>query len=275
MKKTAALVATILLVFTCFNSFSSTLSDESFEKIMELSGLNKQVGEYPKAILVGIDQAHQQNPTLPEKNLEDLKKMIVQAFKAESFLSSIGREIRTSLSEEDARELITWYESEIGRKITIAEEEASKPEAIQQMFTEAQSLMSDPERVNLARQIDFLVGGTDITMQMQMDTAVAVFTSIVSTQKEVTESEIENFRKQLAAQEIQMRENVEMLTIASFLYSYKDIDIGEIKQYIEFLGRPKVMNFNTFVIRGLKASFDKATKDLSKSLAIEFSNNIT
>jgi hypothetical protein len=239
---------------------------------MTLSGINKQVAGYPGMLNAGIDQAHQQNPSIPGNELSGMKRAIEKAFVPELFINSISNEIRNNVTEEEASQLISWFESIPGQKITLAEENASKPEALQNMISEAQSLFSDTTRVGLAQKIDALVGSTDMTMQIQMDTAVAVFTSVSSALGQNQNEMIENFKLQLASREEQMRKNTEQFTIISFLYSYKNIDLETLKKYIHFLGEPNTIKFNDSVKKGLKYAFKKATNDMAKSLGILISS---
>jgi len=239
---------------------------------MSLSGLNKQIAEFPGLVQAGIEQAYHQNPSISSGELADLKGVVAKAFMSEKFLNTISDEIRKTISEEEGKQLLSWYESSTGRQITVAEENASTPEAYQAMIREAQFLFSDKNRIDLAQKVDTLVGISDMTLQIQMDTAVAVFMSASSALNKNQKINIDNFKNQLEAQKEQMRENIEKLTLLSFLYSYKNIEIDTLEEYINFISKPATMKFNESVVKGMKSAFNQATNEIAKSLGIMVSS---
>lgn len=259
-------------MLTCNVSLSASLTDSSLNKVLSLSGILKQVAEYPGMVNAGIDQAHQQGPSIPENKLAGMKRAVEKAFIPEMFINAISEEIRNNITEEEATQIISWYESSSGRQITLAEEKASKPDALQKMINEAQALFSNTDRIRIVQEIDNLVGATDTTMQIQMDTAVAIFTSISSALGQNQEEFLENFKMQLTSQEEQMRQNAEQITILSFLYSYKNIEQNTIQEYIRFLEKPTTMKFTESVKKGMKYSFGKAINEMAESLGVLLSS---
>jgi len=272
LKKLILSLTILFVVLTCNIVWASALTNNTFDNIMSLSGLNKQIAEFPGLVQAGIEQAYHQNPSISSGELADLKGVVAKAFMSEKFLNTISDEIRKTISEEEGKQLLSWYESSTGRQITVAEENASTPEAYQAMIREAQFLFSDKNRIDLAQKVDTLVGISDMTLQIQMDTAVAVFMSASSALNKNQKINIDNFKNQLEAQKEQMRENIEKLTLLSFLYSYKNIEIDTLEEYINFISKPATMKFNESVVKGMKSAFNQATNEIAKSLGIMVSS---
>ena len=128
---------TLLLTLLISNiTWAGSLNDNSLSQLMALSGLNKQAAQIPGLIKVGVAQARQQGAAIPDAEFAEVQKSIGSAFSTSEFLSTLGDEIKNNVSEEDAKDLFTWYKSSLGRRITQAEENASTPAAYQKMIQE-------------------------------------------------------------------------------------------------------------------------------------------
>jgi hypothetical protein len=250
--------------------WAGDIAKDSLDKLMSFSGLNKQVAQFPGMVRVGVEQARQQGSPIPDAEFVEVQRLIEGAFQPSEILSAIGKEIKSGISESEAKDLLDWYESGLGRRITKAEENASTPAAYQEMTKEAQSLLSDEKRVKFAKKIDSLVNATDMTMQLQEKIGVAVFTAISTVMNPDQQVNIGPFEAQLSAQEQQVRANIEQLVIVSFVYCYKDIDIGSIEKYIKFLERSSTRKFNDSVIKGMNHALNRSIDKMAKSLAVVF-----
>jgi hypothetical protein len=250
--------------------WAGDIAKDSLDKLMSFSGLNKQVAQFPGMVRVGVEQARQQGSPIPDAEFVEVQRLIEGAFQPSEILSAIGKEIKSGISESEAKDLLDWYESGLGRRITKAEENASTPAAYQEMTKEAQSLLSDEKRVKFAKKIDSLVNATDMTMQLQEKIGVAVFTAISTVMNPDQQVNIGLFEAQLSAQEQQVRANIEQLVIVSFVYCYKDIDIGSIEKYIKFLERSSTRKFNDSVIKGMNHALNQSIDKMAKSLAVVF-----
>ena len=264
----------VLAVLFISNVVSAgTISESSLNKLMVSSGLNKQIAQFPAMVGVGMVQARQQGAAIPDAEFSEIQKSIAGAFQLSAILKMIGKEIKNNVSESDAKQLLTWYKSSLGKKITKAEEDSSTPAAYQEMVKQAQPLFSKTKRVQLAKEIDSLINATDMTMQLQENTGVAVFTAISSAMNPGKPVNIKPYMDQLSAQKPQMRANIEQLVVLTYIYSYKDIDIASIKKYITFLKRTNTKKFNDSVIKGMVSGLNQSIDKMANSLAKTFKKN--
>ncbi len=270
MKKIALGVFLLIFIFSASVVCSGELSSNSLNRLMALSGLNKQVAEFPGMVQAGVEQARQQGLEIPDAEFDEVVRSIEGAFQPSEILSTIGMEVKNSISESEAEHLISWYESDLGKKITKAEEDASTPAAFKEMIAEAQSLLADQQRVGIANKLDGLLNATDMTMQIQEDTGVAVFTAISKVMDPEKPVPVEAFKSQMSAQEQQIKANIKQLVIVSFVYSYKDIDIDALEKYIAFNERTNTRKFNDSVIKGMKYALNKAIDKMATSMAVTF-----
>lgn len=249
---------------------AGTLSDKSLNELMVLSGLNKQIAEFPAMVGAGMAQARQQGAAIPDKEFAEIQKSVKNAFQPSGILNVISKEVKNNVSESGAKKMLTWYNSSLGKKITQAEEKASTPAGYQQMMKDAQVLLADKERVTLAKQINSLVDTTEMTMQLQESTGVAVYTALSSAMNPGKPVNIKPYMDQVSAQRKQMRTNIEQLVLLSYVYSYKNIKIENVKKYIKFLKQPNTMKFNRSVVKGMTGGLNQSIDKMAKLLAKTF-----
>lgn len=260
----------LMVLFSPTIIWAGDITENSLEKLMELSGINKQVAEYPGMVKAGFDQATQQGSPVSAPELIEIHKIMQDTFQPSGIIPAIKLEIKNNISESEAKVLLTWYESDLGKMITKAEEDASTPAGLQEMLKEGQTLLADEESVRLARKLDQLANATDVTMQIQENIGVAVFTAISTAMNPNQPVNIDAFKAQMSAQEQQMRANIEQFVILSFIYAYKDIDSVSIEKYVGFLERPGTRKFNDSAIEGIKIALNQSIGRMAESLAVTF-----
>ena len=179
MKKIIYGVVLLMIMFMpCFLS-AGEIKEDSLVKLMVLSGLNKQVTVLQEMIMTGMERERQQQELpIPDEIFKEMQESVKSSFRAAEILSITATEIKKNISESEAKELLAWYESDTGKRIKKAEEDASTPAAYQEMIKEARSLFADAKLVQYARIIDNLANVTEMAFQLQLNTGIAVLTAI-------------------------------------------------------------------------------------------------
>lgn len=267
-------ITLILMVMVISNIASArAISQDSLNKLMVLSGINKQIAEIPGLIHAGVQEVKKSNTALTDTHLGVIQKSVDDAFQTSVILNNLANVIRNNISEQEAKELLNWYKSGIGSVITKAEENASTPAAYHDMIKNAQTLLVDKERVQIAVKIDGLIKATDMALKLQKNTGIAVFTAVSNALNPGTPANINAYMSQLAAQEPQMRKNIEQLVILSYVYGYQNISLENMEKYIGFLSRTTTRKFNTALINGLTNSLNSSIEKMAKSLSVAFAEN--
>ena len=94
----------------------------------------------------------------------------------------------------------------------------------------ASALPEESERVEFAQRIDRIVGATELTVNIQEYTGVAVFSAItLALRPDSAYEEIARFRKQMADMRPMFREPTERMVIASFVSTYRPLDAAELE----------------------------------------------
>lgn len=270
MKKLAMGLSLLIAMFAASTAWSAEIGSDSLDRLMTLSGIKKQVAELPGMVRMGAEQARQKGARISNADFEKMLKAMESAFQPSEIVETISVEVRKSISESDAKKLLAWYESDLGRMITKAEENASTPGAYQEMMATAKSLLADEKRVDLAKKLDDLINATDMMVQLQEYTGIAVFTAISKALNPDQPVQIEAFKSQMLENEQLIRANIEQAVIISWVYSYKDLDIASIKKYLEFNESPNARHFNDSVKLGMKNALNMSIDKMATSLGASF-----
>lgn len=264
---------TIFISLFCSSVLASS-KETNLDRLLILSGITKQVGEFPGLVKTGIMQGVQQGGTIPEDEVSLMLSSADKTILPSVVLDEIRMSLEKSLSGDDIETLLEWYESDIGQRITAAEEKASTPAAYQRMINSAQQLLANTDRVKVAKRLDELLGATDITMKMQKYSGIAVYSAIMTAMAPDQELNLDAYESQMAEVEPQMRENIRQLVIISFVYSYQDIDDDNLSIYEDFLNRSLTRKFNDSAIKGLSRGFEKVVSSWASDLASMLKNKV-
>ncbi|MFP3976834.1 hypothetical protein [Marinobacter sp. KMM 10035] len=167
---------------------------------------------------------------------------------------------------------MAWYESDLGREITRAEESASTPEAYQKMMQSAQSLLENSERVEFANRLDVLMGATEMTMGIQEHTGIAVYSAIMTAMQPDAPLNIEPFKAQMDAASEQTRAAIKQMVTISFLYSYRNIETNNLKKYGKFLNDATTLKFNKTIMDSMNSGLESSVSKWADLLAKIFKN---
>ena len=171
----------VALIVTLFCTLGlAAPAEKPIDRLLDLSGVTKQVGEMPEQVKAGFIQGVQQGNPIPETIallvLHGADKTILPSV----VLDEIRVSVENALTPGEIRTLLSWYESDVGKRITTAEEKASTPEAYTEMLQDAQSLLGQTGRVEVAERLDALLGATELYMDLQEFSSTASYTAMMS-----------------------------------------------------------------------------------------------
>ncbi|MBD3655059.1 MULTISPECIES: DUF2059 domain-containing protein [Marinobacter] len=260
-----------LLVLLVVSTFSfGAASDASIDKLMDLSGLTKQVAQLPEVIRAGLQQAHQGGAPIAEEDFQAMMSSSREAFEPSRIMSGIRASLQASLSEEQVAELLTWYQSDLGREITRAEESGSTPEAYQQMIAEAPALLADQEKMAFSQTVNELFGGTDMAMDLQKHSSLAVYSALMTASQPGTAVNIGEIEKQVEAGLQQNRASIEQMVLISLAYSYRNLEQEKLAQYEAFLKQPAATEFNQAAMSSIDRELKNSITEWAGQLATHF-----
>lgn len=263
MRRMATAAAFVLSFAMMGVATAAQIKNDSLQQVMDLSGLSKEIAEIPDGIVVGVQQARQEGTPLSDEQAARIEKVITSFFEPQKITGAITRQMKNNLTEADAQDLLKWYKSDLGKKITKAELDSSTPAAYEDMVAQAQTLLEDKERVKLAQEIDALVKGTELAHDIQMNAGKAIVVAIVKEMNPGQPVDVGAIEKSMAADEQNMKQQMAQLMILSLVYSYKDVSVAEIKKYIAFLQKPSARKFNSQTATGFKLALKESVSAMA------------
>ncbi len=274
MKKISLIASIAVMVCAASLSWAEEISQNSLDKLMTLSGLNKEVSHFPELLQLGLNQAQQQakqqKSPMSDADFAEIKNAMMGAFKPTAILGAINGEVKGSVSEADAKAILAWLESDLGRKITKAEDDASDPAAYQKMAQSAQSLMADEKRVQFAKRLAKALNATEKMLEVQENLGVAMVVAMSTAANPAQPVKASDIKAKIAPMLEQQRPNLEQSMLLSYVYTYKDIDTASLDKYLAFLEQPSSKRFHESVIKGMSAGMEQAGSKVGTTLAAAF-----
>jgi len=264
-------IANRLLLVLCLLAISALsradASPNTTAHLLQLSGISRQVEEFPRLIKEGMLQSKQTGNNIKDDTFNAMLATVDDSLNTSAMLEEIGRKLGPTLNNDETKVVLSWYESRPGKLITAAEEHASTPEAYNEMIQQSDLLMKDRRRIDYARSLDELLGATQFTLDLHTHTQLAVISAFSSALEPDTQTQLEIYKAQVKQQVESLRTDIEQFVILSFLYSYQAIGDDDLKRYREFLETPEARTFNRVTMQGISETLQRAIAVLAKRIA--------
>jgi hypothetical protein len=247
---------------------------ENIDKMLELSGLKKQVEQMPEQIRSGFVQRQQRaEKKLSPEDYDRLLKIITDSYNASDLKQSVADYFKKHYDHDRVSAELKILNLPLSRKMAELEDKASTPEALQEIQKYAEKLKSEPaapERLELVRRLDKAASATDL----QVDLLVTMIMSNVRMSSSVgsTEKRLDQNQLKLMADRIrkELWSSMENFTTTSFLYVYRGVPDAEMKEYIKLHENDTTDWFKPIVkgalINALTVAGEKADKQAAKML---------
>jgi hypothetical protein len=264
-----ALVLVFITMLIVSQSHASNF-EKSLDKLLILSGLNDQLEQFPELMKRGMGDARDQSSGLSDSANALVLASIDQTILSSEIIDSIRDALRNDLSAVEAEQLLAWYESDLGKKFTSAEADSSGIDAESKILALEERLLANKERMDFAKRFDKLLGATDMNIELQKHSSIAIFSALMTAAHPEREIDISPFASQIVILSEQSRPIVEKDVMLSFIYAYQDIETNKLEKYETFLNQNSTKKFNTIVIESMSAAIEKSISKWATSLASIF-----
>jgi hypothetical protein len=213
-----------------------------------------------------------------EKSLDEL--IVLSGLRGQieqsEILVMVKGALAIELSSADVEQLLSWYASDLGRQITQAEANSSTADADSKILALESQLLTNTERLDFAQRFDQLLGATDMNIELQKHSSVAIFSAMMTATHPQQVIDISPFLDQIETLSEQSRPVIEKDILLAFIYAYQDIETKELIRYENFLNEVKSKEFNRIVVKSLSAAIELSISKWSRSLVSIFQHkNIT
>ena len=175
-----------------------------------------------------------------------------------------------SCQKKDAEQLLKWYESDLGKKITSAEASSSSSDAYDKILASEAQLLANTDRLAFAKRFDELLGATDMNIELQKHSSIAIFSALMTAAQPDKPVDISLFIDQIDALSAQSRPIIEKDVMLSFVYAYQNIKTNQLEEYETFLNKTTTKKFNNMVKKSMSTAMETSISKWATSLASIF-----
>lgn len=261
------LAAMLLCAVTVLGAGASGLAGatDPTERLLDVSGLRVQLTNVLYISRAAVLESLAQIGVGPA-TLRVLQRRVAEVLSPEAFLAAVASELQSTFAAGEIEELLAWFESDLGRKITAAEENASAVDAQLDMLLQAETLVQDAERTAVVRRMLEVVRGTDLAVAQASNLMLLTIAAGWGIEHAGVPFNLTGLRVYvLPAFEESIRQSVEESTLLAYLYTYRDIDLSDLEQYTAFLETPVSLKLNDALDRALNRQYELAALALAEA----------
>lgn len=268
--KRLAILCALLLGFP---TVAISASDEqTVGELMELSGLTQQIPHLPNhymtlvdQLLVGLErQRHPVSKTLRSQ----IRQSFAESLTPENFASEIRSRLIENLSEDAALATTSWLRSDLGRKITTAEVNASSAEQSVQFatfFLQLQLERPAPERLQVVRRIEAITQGSEMATEAWEAIVAAIGRALEGEYRAKNPQNKTNLEEYLASMRGSVKGMFEQGRLFQGLFTYRAVTDEELKEYAEFLETPTGRDVTHTINRAVQGAAIDAIHNIKPS----------
>ncbi len=253
------IAATVLLCSAVCLAQEGKADKKLVDQLMQKSGLNKQIEQFPVMIQADIIRSNQEaGNKMSAADLNNLVRMVAESFNATTLKDTVSRHIREKLSENDMSAVLKWLTSPLGKKITKLEEEASGPEADKKIQEMSAEVKKNPDRAALLSKLDNAVKATDVGVNITINLQVAFILAVTSGMPAEERPSVDDILREVSKGREQLQKTVRQETLEGFFYTYRSLSDAQIKEYIAFAESDPGKRYHAVSSEGLNTAMMQA-----------------
>ncbi|HKK56087.1 DUF2059 domain-containing protein [Marinobacter sp.] len=236
---------------------------------LEASPVDDIVARYPAMMSEGVRRGLSQGGITDPMVVTTVAAVVGNALRAEDIQAELVSDLSVSMSDNQLRTVRGWYETPLAEKIARAEIAASGPETWEKIEAGAADLQArfrGSERAALFSRYDQAARATEsavdttIAVQLGLATAVSVFQGS-------GESGFAKLKQMIESRRQQTRAMVAQQVYDIYLYTYRDLSVDELRDYIGFLETDAGARFTRVVTASIQDSITRPLATVGRQLA--------
>jgi len=256
------ILALPLLLFSAIGMSAELNKAALVSALMHQSGMDKQIDLIPAQVKAGIrDSARQGAPM--DVVIQD---KLVAALNRQSLNHDVQEYLVEEMSRDELQQVLSWWESALGKRVVTMEIKASQPDSMVKMFNVFESERVRPGRLARIHRLDEAVLSKertkDLMINMQVFFGMAMAAESGTSQRAGYGQTRYNMARAMASMWGELEQVVTML----YLFTYQGLSDAALDRYIEFTESPVGRKYNQILYEGLSYAFANAGKSLRQSL---------
>lgn len=273
LTRSAYLMAILLLIAAGASNASQEQQDKEdiIKNIIEISGLGKQLEQYPAMVIAGIESEEKgfQSRGIDHSQYLKLLDAVKESFRAELFYQEVFSNLVKDYNADYAQSLLKWLSSPLVRKMAALEIEATTVEGMQAERKFAEEMKMAPPskaRMSLIQRLDEATNST----QQGIETRVAITEAMLRIMaplsrpdQRLSDPQIEHL---LDAQRRQLRSEEPAAQI-TFLFTYRSASDKELEEYIKGYETAEGIWLNGIINKSIRDAMVSAAANAARRIA--------
>lgn len=263
MKKIILQFVILFLLTLPVTAWGTKLTEHTLNMLIELSGVTEQIESMPDFLRSSVIQNLQQQgecAASPQEIATALGK--INNFKASDATRIMRSTFHQSITEEEAQTVLSWLTSDLGKKITKAEKDASSPGVEKIIQEQYHALLNKTDLLKAAKKIDQTSSLSEQALS-QYKKGIEATMDVMGLSKEQSAEGKAALEKQMPTIQSALEQYVQV----SLIYTYQDFTTKELDRYIDFLKTPQAKKMNKALFQGLENIFNQAQQKMAPKMA--------
>ena len=264
-----------LYLFALFAGFAAAQTPVNVNRLDDLivkSGMWKQIGQLEPMVQAGVDQAQVQanENKLKDIELKALKKAIATAYAPARMRADARNFLESELAEADQKQVLTWLDSDTGKKINLLEEQSGEVTDRKKRDQESSAYAATlpKNRSDRIQRFMQVVRASEGMASLIINNNLAIANGLAMTAPVQELINLEALSKQLESQRPQLIASMDKRLLAEYAYIYRTVTDAEIDAYIAFAETPSGRKYHAAFI----AAIERAMTEASLVVGFEMGN---
>ena len=255
-----------LYLFALFAGFAAAQTPVNVNRLDDLivkSGMWKQIGQLEPMVQAGVDQAQVQanENKLKDIELKALKKAIATAYAPARMRADARNFLESELAEADQKQVLTWLDSDTGKKINLLEEQSGEVTDRKKRDQESSAYAATlpKNRSDRIQRFMQVVRASEAMASLIINNNLAIANGLAMTAPVQELISLEALSKQLESQRPQLIVSMDKRLLAEYAYIYRTVTDAEIDAYIAFAETPSGRKYHAAFIGAIERAMTEAS----------------
>jgi hypothetical protein len=258
-------VVACLSFFIFFSNFAHSTQWSETEKLLKHIGVYDSLDGFDELFIQGVQQSASKSSADPVIT-ELFSRAAKNHLNNESLITIYNQKLKPKITPEIVHAANTWYYSDLGSKINVAEEKINDPEAQAEMMAMAGDLMANQERVALVSKITSSLNMSEMMITMQNQIAITLIENMAAANGNSDQQQMEAIKQQILNNSAASKAQLDQFITLTLLYAHQDFEIDELKKYQAFITSDNGIALNLAMIEAFTSTLSNAMSALSLEL---------
>lgn len=243
-------------------TLSDTSPDALIDKVILLSGLQKQIDQIGNQMLENIHQSPQKpdDPVITQH----IEKIVLETYRPEFFYQQLRSTFKQNPDRDRLKTLIQMYNSPLMQRITEMENRDFDLATFETFIEDVVRTPLPANRLRLLQNLEVITRTTEFVTEIALGTKHALLMGMTnnggSEETQIVDASI-------AAQKAGMNDNTYQNVIIMMAYSYHELTDPELDEYIRFYETAEGEWFITQAVNAMIGAFRASSLQAGKRIA--------